>query len=357
VSKPEAPWFYLQLYLAPPAMPAAAAPDAEADALLREALLPALAAAQASGRCRRWFFIRYGEGGYHLRLRALADDAEAMDAELERAVDGWLALHPGRLGGASSVSALRARGQWRRCDYEPEYDKYGGPAGVDAAERHFQACSELTLAVLRLDAQGVRKDQVALWLFGQAIAASGLAVSEQQALCAGHAQFWQTGFADAGFSGAEPAAEILGRFYAARRDAIAQFLPAGDDDFTTVFATRRPAVELELGRVRALYGATLARFIALERDGALRSPFLDHAAALRMNPAELPTIAAAPLSGLLALPNLVHMMNNRIGISVSREAQLAWYVAARLAERHGAAAPLSLVLEPAALAPRAGIAA
>jgi thiopeptide-type bacteriocin biosynthesis protein len=95
----------------------------------------ALAAGEADG----WFFIRYGDPEWHLRLRFHGDPARLQSGVLTRLHD---ALDP-----------LLADGRvWRvQLDtYEREVERYGGPEGIALAERMFQVDSEAVLAILEM---------------------------------------------------------------------------------------------------------------------------------------------------------------------------------------------------------------
>ncbi|MYT25707.1 hypothetical protein GTW69_36490, partial [Streptomyces sp. SID7760] len=80
-----------------------------------------------------WFFIRYHEGGPHLRIRFrgagsggdAARDAAALAAELALAAAGTTpatGTWPGRHGEVRVVA------------YEPETERYGGPPALPVAE-------------------------------------------------------------------------------------------------------------------------------------------------------------------------------------------------------------------------------
>jgi thiopeptide-type bacteriocin biosynthesis protein len=126
---PGSEWLYSKLY----------AGTSSVDALLREVAAPVAREALAAGACDGWFFIRYSDPQWHLRLRFHGDPArlhaEVLPA-LERAAAAELA--GGRL--------------WRfQLDtYDREVERYGGPAGIALAERLFHLDSEAVLEILEM---------------------------------------------------------------------------------------------------------------------------------------------------------------------------------------------------------------
>ena len=129
---PGAEWLFAKLYTG----------SATADRVLREVVAPVRAEALASGLADGWFFLRYGDPDWHLRLR-FHGDPERLRAEL------WPLL-------AAAAAPLQRDGAiWKlQLDtYEREVERYGGPAGVRLAERLFEADSEAVLALLE-DLQG-----------------------------------------------------------------------------------------------------------------------------------------------------------------------------------------------------------
>ncbi|MGE5137776.1 MAG: thiopeptide-type bacteriocin biosynthesis protein [Gemmatimonadota bacterium] len=140
---PGSEWLYLKLFAGP----------ATADlALLRAA--PVLAGALAAGAADRWFFIRYGDPDWHLRLRVHGEPGRLLSEVLPQ-------LH-------QVLAPLAGPGQlWRmQLDtYERETERYGGDAGIGLAEQVFHADSEAALAIaglLRGDAAAALRWQVAL---------------------------------------------------------------------------------------------------------------------------------------------------------------------------------------------------
>jgi thiopeptide-type bacteriocin biosynthesis protein len=124
---PGSEWLYLKLYTG----------TATADALLRDALAPAIDAAIANGLADSWFFIRYGDPDWHVRLR-FRGDPQRLTGELLPFLHQALA------------PAVERGLVWRiQLDtYEREVERYGGPAGIALAEELFAADSEACLAII-----------------------------------------------------------------------------------------------------------------------------------------------------------------------------------------------------------------
>jgi thiopeptide-type bacteriocin biosynthesis protein len=132
---PGSEWLFVKLYTSP----------ATADQVLRDVVRPVVERVLPAGASDRWFFVRYGDPDWHLRLRFHGD--------------------PARLGGevlpalqAASAPLLDDGRVWRiQLDtYEREVERYGGPAGIEPAERLFQADSEAVLALAELFAEDAR---------------------------------------------------------------------------------------------------------------------------------------------------------------------------------------------------------
>lgn len=115
-----------------------------------------------------WFFIRYGEGGPHLRVRVCVPTPHAHTVKLsirarlhecmpELHVDGWAGVIARVQGGTASDDGAtsnlddpdpRRRPTLRWVAYEPEVERYGGSGAVRVAERVFEASSNLAIALL-----------------------------------------------------------------------------------------------------------------------------------------------------------------------------------------------------------------
>src|SRR5262249_37635552 len=134
---PGSEWLYVKLYTGPAIL----------DQVLRDVVGPLVETVLRAGAVDRWFFIRYGDPDWHLRLRFHGEPAR---------------LHPAVLPALQAAAApLLAGGRaWRlQLDtYEREVERYGGPEGIVLAERLFHADSEAILALAGLLAEDARGD-------------------------------------------------------------------------------------------------------------------------------------------------------------------------------------------------------
>lgn len=126
---PGTEWLYAKLYTG----------TATADVLLRDVLAPVVREILDAGAADSWFFIRYGDPEWHLRLRFHGDSTRLVTQVFPRL--------------QAAVAPLVDEGRvWRiQLDtYEREVERYGGPEGIAWAERLFHADSEAVLAILEM---------------------------------------------------------------------------------------------------------------------------------------------------------------------------------------------------------------
>ena len=122
---PGSEWLYAKLFTG----------TASADGVLVDAVRPLVDGCLADGLADSWFFVRYGDDGWHVRLR-LHGDAAAMLPRLHDAMAPLLA--DGRV--------------WRvQLDtYEREVERYGGDAGMQLSETVFRHDSDAVTDLLAL---------------------------------------------------------------------------------------------------------------------------------------------------------------------------------------------------------------
>jgi thiopeptide-type bacteriocin biosynthesis protein len=171
------------------------------DEMLVDAVAPLLDRLRPDGH----FFLRYWKGGHHVRLRlwgpaALADTAAAT-------LRDYCARQPA--GAGFDVAAFRQAqltmaaledeqtddiqppDTVRATAYEPEHGKYGGPAGVAAAERFFRVSSDAVLAELpRLVDRPARRLGVAFATMLRALTAAGHSPADAARFFADYCLLW-----------------------------------------------------------------------------------------------------------------------------------------------------------------------
>jgi thiopeptide-type bacteriocin biosynthesis protein len=135
---PGSEWLYAKMYLGPIGV----------DQLLREVIGPLVRQLQAQQSVDRWFFVRYGDPDWHLRLRFQGNPSQLHDRvlpALEQALAPW--LYDGRIR------------RFQLDTYEREVERYGGLEGICWSERFFHADSEAALAIVAQLAEDARAEQ------------------------------------------------------------------------------------------------------------------------------------------------------------------------------------------------------
>jgi thiopeptide-type bacteriocin biosynthesis protein len=129
---------YAKLYIA----------ESAADRVLQRLVTPLVEKVDTAGWMDRWFFIRYRDPQFHLRVRFFGEP----DTLLKKVLPALFEF----------VEPFRQQDLvWRVTleSYRPEHARYHGPSGVAIAERVFHADSESALAMLALTSG----DQGAVW--------------------------------------------------------------------------------------------------------------------------------------------------------------------------------------------------
>ncbi len=126
---PGSEWIYAKLFAGP----------ATVDRVLRETITPLVAELRALGQPCTWFFIRYGDPSWHLRLRLHGDPAWLHAEVLPRVTT---AAHAELARGTISNFQLDT--------YDREIERYGGEHAMRIAEQLFCADSDAVLAMLPL---------------------------------------------------------------------------------------------------------------------------------------------------------------------------------------------------------------
>jgi hypothetical protein len=315
--------------------------------LLLQCVGPLVRSLTEQGLLTGYFFINYWLEGPHLRLRlkpARAADAPAVREQAHAALDAFLrerpALYEVKAGflaelyetlftleyseeqraafvGPDGRMKLRPNNSFEERPYEPEYGKYGGPAGIELAEWHFQHSSDLVVEAAR--SMNLHLRTVLLGLSAQLMMVmSGTFLTGDDALLAfldRYHTFWNQAFDGTNYTddkGYDRAYRSMGDSLPERfrhiRHAVAHDEPGGLPGFLRGWAEH--SAEL---RDRATE-------LALGGDLVFRS--WDGTRDIR------PTDPAQVLPMLLS-PYL-HMTNNRLSATVRDEAFLSYVLARAL---------------------------
>jgi thiopeptide-type bacteriocin biosynthesis protein len=112
------PWLSIHFY-----------PDESQDVFLSRALKPFLEQYVWPQKTTRAFFIRYqDEKGPHIRIR-IRGEQEWLEDPILPAFEGWFA----------------GRGTWEQVRYEPETERFGGEEGLAWAEEYFHVSTRVAL--------------------------------------------------------------------------------------------------------------------------------------------------------------------------------------------------------------------
>jgi thiopeptide-type bacteriocin biosynthesis protein len=121
---PSGEWFYVKAYCG----------VAGLDRVLRDTVAPLVRDLRAEAVIDRWFFVRYSDPEWHLRLRIHGEPGAVWRDAAPRLLGALAAV-----GGGVHKVAIDT--------YDPEVERYGGPAGMALAEEIFEADSDTALMI------------------------------------------------------------------------------------------------------------------------------------------------------------------------------------------------------------------
>jgi len=128
VELPGSEWVYAKLYSSP----------RQVQALLRREIPSLLARLRAQGYIKEWFFFRYGDPDWHVRLRLLCSSRSQLD-RVRQLID-------------TMVGSLERKGAIWRAQYDTyfrEVERFGGDEACRWIERLFCVESDIVVLALR----------------------------------------------------------------------------------------------------------------------------------------------------------------------------------------------------------------
>ena len=269
-----------------------------ADRVIREVVAPLARACRPDAA--RWFFLRYAEETSHVRLRFFAPGPV-----LEETI--WP-----RVAETASSSELVVRSTRER--YEPEVERYGGPWGLALAEELFHRQSETALALLEKIPPGTRPQRLGKGLLAMLVLL--FLYRGERRSAADLAQRYGTSYLKAWAGDAEEQERWLRTFQEAfdrQADRLADYVESAWEalesggELTPELDAYRRDMEDVARRLRELFDQRCLRLgarTADDWDECVRS----------------------------IVPSYVHMMNNRLGVSIQEESYLSVLIAGTLEE-------------------------
>lgn len=249
---PGSEWLYAKLYTG----------SLGDEVVLREVVRPTVAYALGTAGADRWFFVRYGDPDWHIRLRIHGDSAKLVSDVL-----------PALLTNASTHLASGRIWRVQVDTYEREVNRYGGPDGIGLAERVFHADSEATLDLLTRshgDSGSGERWRLALVGADHLMADAGMDLAARHALASAARESYRTEFEGDGALGRR-----LGATYRKERSELERLL----DSATSVdpaFAMRGAAVRPIFAELRACvdgerFGSIVGSFLHMQANRLLGS--------------------------------------------------------------------------------------
>lgn len=302
--------------------------------LLRCAVRPLVGELAAGWLIDGFFFIRYWQGGPHLRLRVLLRDqahaqpvkrliearigrffAHCPSQTVVRSEDylrtaGWLSQHEFGPGGATvdraTVEPLQPNNTLRYVAYVPEEDRLGGPAGVAAFEPHFMDSAALALEVIAANPSEQRRTGRALAMM---LLAAAVVIPDRQRL----ARYFRYSYRDWAARHAAGDRTRSARYEAGFQQSYDRQRAQLDELARRLLDQARPVAGDHLDPVSARWVASVS---------SLRNRLTDQ------------RLALAPL-----LFQCLHKHNNRLGIKVAEETYLLFLLQRTLTEIAGGKDP------------------
>ncbi|MGK4585821.1 lantibiotic dehydratase C-terminal domain-containing protein [Kitasatospora sp. HPMI-4] len=305
--------------------------DTGQDGLLSGCVRPLVGELLAEGLVQRYFFLRYWEGGPHVRLRLLpARTADRAEVELRtrNRILAFLERHPapnvvdrsrfarqaaelaGLEGRAGHDQVVRENNTVEFLPYEREHAEYGYGPAIAAIERHFFESSRLALSVVAAEAT---LEQRALLAFDLVVGVFALSDEVRD-------RWRRHGGPPLPFGSGPEAPETVAR-HLAQRERLRE----------RALHTWRMAARGEGTDQRAYWLASVRglrdELHGLEDRGGFSTEW---AASPLAGPLDL-AATGHPATSLVLL-RCAHLVNNRLGLTLWQENQLRFLVGRVLAE-------------------------
>lgn len=314
----------------------------DANPILVEAVRPLVEELRRDELIDRWFFIKYWMEGPHLRVRfhpARPELREEVTSRATAALEAFLARRPALydtdidgLGdiykkmyiaeygeqrfveeyGVDGVMPFRPNNSVALMPYEQEFDRYGGPVGMELAEWHFQHSSDLVAKLLATSNTHVRPVLLGLATQLSLMTAYTFLGSDEavRRFLQRYRSFWETSYQE----------------------------PSDDyhDSFDKSFELTRASLTERIDRIRSISEGDQAQALS-----GIERTWLTHCRELRdrveaesrrlLFPSRTGGSGKEPIAdpegrAAVLLSSYIHMTNNRFGVAILDEIYLSYLI-------------------------------
>lgn len=266
----------------------------------------------------QWFFIRYWEGGPHLRVRFLGVSDSSFDqlrSSLATQAAGYLTEGSDRSVTEESGIFVAPREEWQKdgsvaeAEYEPEFDRYGGYHAMQYSEDAFCYSSALSLQLIDHTQASLSQR---LMLSVDLLLAAGFVLNKDlpslRAFFRRHSGFWRRTLGDG-----SPSDEMVEAMVVTSRSRVqnvmAQLESGNAAQYLSAWVQILEKLVGKLAELEEKQLLLIAERITLEDEGEAQSS--ERAFAYVVN-------------------SHLHMMSNRLGVSPFHECAIADCIARSL---------------------------
>ncbi|EKE87555.1 thiopeptide-type bacteriocin biosynthesis protein [Idiomarina xiamenensis] len=284
--------------------------DTEQQEVFLQQQLPSLVRTlKAEQQTASWFFLRYWDGGPHIRVRfeslqqpqqvlnQLQDSARQLPAQQALSAEQYYANHSFD-GQPMAIDELdwHHDGEVKQFPYEPEYARYGGESALVINERLFSISSEVALAIIAAtQGQLNQRLQLSLKMIICSVFTVNPSLSSVKQFATYYAEFWRSHAA--GVQVPQQADPALRKTIARSLDEVVE------QQVTGVIGTWLSYLSHAIDEWRRLY-----------REQQLVSP---------LDGQRVETDEQCEMAIMSMVGSQIHMLNNRLGVTPAYEFFLA----------------------------------
>jgi len=273
----------------------------EADRVILEIVDKFVSLCKRNKFIRQYFFIRYSENGPHIRLR-IQGESEILNDIIKPALNEFVyQIMP------KELVPLNRKENPMFISYEPEYLRYGGKEAIRIAEKYFFYSSELTISLLKEVNKGETSERLGKGLLAMIIILNVMFSNKEKVIDV--VERYQTGYLSTLFGNSEIHQNYLTSFergFDKQSELLVNFI---NDFWEGLIGGVVLPSNLKLFKSRLIL--IKKELLELNETGKLipsdsESDFLT--------------------KSMRIVPSYIHMMNNRLGISIPEETYLAYLI-------------------------------